>query len=44
MGDNRNNSHDSRSWGLLKRSMVKGRAELKFWPFDSAGTIASLAE
>lgn len=44
MGDNRNNSHDSRSWGLLSRSMIKGRAELKFWPFKAAGTIASLAE
>ncbi|MBU1105624.1 MAG: signal peptidase I [Candidatus Riflebacteria bacterium] len=44
MGDNRNNSHDSRSWGLLERTMVKGRAELKFWPPESAGRIAALKE
>ena len=44
MGDNRNNSHDSRSWGLLERSMVKGRAELKFWPPGAAGRIAALKE
>jgi signal peptidase I len=41
MGDNRNNSHDSRSWGLLDRSQVKGRAEVKFWPFSEAGRITS---
>lgn len=44
MGDNRNNSHDSRSWGLLKRSMIKGRAEVKFWPIDNLGKIACLAD
>lgn len=44
MGDNRNNSHDSRSWGLLDRKMVKGRAELKFWPPDAFGMIASLKD
>ncbi|GAB1351989.1 hypothetical protein MASR1M12_07200 [Erysipelotrichia bacterium] len=44
MGDNRNNSHDSRSWGLLDRNLVKGRAEIKFWPPDSFGQIAKLAE
>lgn len=42
MGDNRNNSHDSRSWGLLDRSLVKGRAEVKFWPFDAVGRILTV--
>ena len=39
MGDNRNNSHDSRSWGLLDKKLVKGRAEIKFWPVDHIGMI-----
>ncbi len=44
MGDNRNNSHDSRSWGLLERAMIKGRAEVKFWPPSAVGRIAALKE
>ncbi|MGM0598279.1 MAG: signal peptidase I [Candidatus Rifleibacteriota bacterium] len=44
MGDNRNNSHDSRSWGLLDRDRVKGRAELKFWPLESVGKILARAK
>lgn len=44
MGDNRNNSHDSRSWGLLDRAMVKGRAELKFWPVNEIARIQVKAE
>ncbi len=39
MGDNRNNSHDSRSWGLLEIEQVKGRAEFKFWPIWATGWI-----
>lgn len=39
MGDNRNNSHDSRSWGLLDSSLIKGRAELKFWPVNEIARI-----
>jgi signal peptidase I len=32
MGDNRNDSNDSRFWGLLKRDRVLGKAMVIFWP------------
>ena len=34
MGDNRNNSNDSRYWGLLERNRVIGKANLIFFPFN----------
>src|SRR5688572_12608704 len=34
MGDNRDNSQDSRFWGFLPRSFVKGRALVIYWSFD----------
>ena len=39
MGDNRDNSQDSRFWGFLPRSYVKGRALVIYWSFepDAAG-------
>jgi len=33
MGDNRNNSMDSRSWGLLPRELVQGRAWFVWWSY-----------
>lgn len=36
MGDNRDNSQDSRFWGFLPRSFVKGRALVIYWSFDEA--------
>ncbi len=35
MGDNRDNSQDSRYWGFLPREYVKGRALLVYWSFET---------
>lgn len=35
MGDNRDNSQDSRYWGFVKRDKIKGKAFLTYWSWDS---------
>jgi signal peptidase I len=35
MGDNRDNSQDSRYWGYLPRDYVKGKALLIYWSYES---------
>jgi len=35
MGDNRDDSQDSRFWGFLPASYVKGRALFIYWSFDT---------
>jgi signal peptidase I len=35
MGDNRDNSNDSRYWGPVPESNLKGRALLVYWSFES---------
>lgn len=35
MGDNRDNSHDSRFWGGLPRTLVKGQAMILYWSWDA---------
>jgi signal peptidase I len=37
MGDNRDNSNDSRVWGTVPEDHVKGRAFLIYWSFESEG-------
>jgi signal peptidase I len=34
MGDNRDNSHDSRFWKFVKLSKVKGKAFIFYWSWD----------
>jgi signal peptidase I len=35
MGDNRDNSQDSRYWGFLPRHYIKGRALVIYWSYES---------
>ena len=39
LGDARNNSYDSHSWGMLEESFIIGRVELRYWPVDRAGLV-----
>ena len=35
MGDNRDNSQDSRFWGALPENLVKGKAMILYWSWDA---------
>jgi len=35
MGDNRDNSQDSRYWGFVRRDKIRGKAFLIYWSWDS---------
>jgi signal peptidase I len=36
MGDNRDNSEDSRYWGFVKKEYVIGRAMMVYWSTDES--------
>jgi signal peptidase I len=38
MGDNRDNSQDSRFWGVVPKSHLRGRALAVYWSYDAAAT------
>ncbi|MBM7854369.1 signal peptidase I [Desulfohalotomaculum tongense] len=37
LGDNRNNSEDSRYWGFLPENLIIGKAVLIYWPVNRLG-------
>ncbi len=39
LGDNRNNSSDSHSWGTIPFSMIDGKAWVTYWPPKSWGVV-----
>lgn len=39
MGDNREVSKDSRSFGLIDRDQIEGKALFRFWPADRVGVL-----
>ena len=43
LGDNRNNSSDSRSWGMLPREKIIGNAWLSYWPPQVWGLVPHYA-
>ncbi len=39
MGDNRDNSNDSRAWGMLPVDHIQSRALVRFWPLGRLGWL-----
>lgn len=39
LGDNTNGSYDSRMWGFVKDSRIKGKAFVRFWPLNRIGLL-----
>jgi signal peptidase I len=41
MGDDRDNSLDSRAWGFVPRDLIIGRAMFVYWSYDETQPFAS---
>ena len=39
LGDHRNTSNDSRTWGTVPRSYITGKAVFAYWPLDRFGVL-----
>lgn len=39
MGDHRNTSNDSRSWGTLSDNLIFGKAVFRYWPLSRLGSL-----
>ncbi len=42
MGDNRDNSNDSRGWGTVRKQEFKGPAFILYWSWDTSGSFLQL--
>ena len=39
LGDHRSSSNDSRSWGMVPRRYIYGKAVFVYWPLDKIGVL-----
>lgn len=39
LGDHRDSSNDSRSWGPVSRDLIYGKAVFVYWPFSQLGSL-----
>ncbi|MBN2244059.1 MAG: signal peptidase I [Acidobacteria bacterium] len=39
LGDHRNSSNDSRSWGFVDKSLIYGKAIFSYWPVSHVGLV-----
>jgi signal peptidase I len=44
MGDHRNNSSDSRHWGMVPKKYILGRVQLRWWPFNQARIFSAATD